>query len=48
MYKKRLSFLEKCIKVIIFYERQAYVDQSKAGGDKKSEAYQKSLTANLP
>lgn len=30
------------------YERQAQENQSKAGGDKKSEIYQKSLTENLP
>ncbi len=30
------------------YERQAKERQSKAGGDKKSEYYQKSLTENLP
>lgn len=31
-----------------FYEKQARENQSKAGGDKKSEYYQKSLTENLP
>lgn len=30
------------------YERQAQENQSKAGGDRKSEYYQKSLTENLP
>lgn len=30
------------------YEKQARENQSNAGGDKKSEKYQKSLTENLP
>lgn len=30
------------------YEKQAQENQSKAGGDKKSKSYQKSLTENLP
>ena len=30
------------------YEKQAQENQSKAGGDRKSEYYQKSFTVNLP
>ena len=42
---QRIAVTEKYIPI---YEKQAQENQSKAGGDKKSKSYQKSLTENLP
>lgn len=42
---QRIAITEKYRPI---YERQAQENQSKAGGDRKSEYYQKSLTENLP
>lgn len=42
---QRIAIIEKYRPI---YERQAQDNQSKAGGDRKSEKYQKSLTENLP
>lgn len=42
---QRIAITEKYRPI---YERQAQENQSKAGGDRKSEYYQKSLTGNLP
>ena len=34
--------------ILPIYEKQSQENQSKAGGDKKSKYYRKSLTENLP